>query len=103
MNSTWACRPAPAHAGAIVRWLAAASMTIAMALAVQPAFAASKAVPRPAGLERDVQFLVRIYTEVSTNGGFIHDDRNLAIVYEKMQFPQNLAPKERQKLVEEAK
>jgi membrane-bound lytic murein transglycosylase D len=75
-----------------------------LVLSVQPAaLAASSAVPRPAGLERDVQFWVRVYTEVTTNGGFIHDDRNLAVVYEKIQFPPNLSPKERQNLVENAK
>jgi membrane-bound lytic murein transglycosylase D len=99
MNSTWACRPAPARAGAFARWLAG----FALVLALVPAFAATGSVPRPAGLERDVQFWIRVYTEVTTNGGFIHDDRNLAVVYEKIQFPPNLAPKERQKLVEDAK
>ena len=50
-----------------------------LALAALPLFAAETAVPRPPGLERDVQFWVRVYTEVTTNGGFLHDDRNLAV------------------------
>jgi membrane-bound lytic murein transglycosylase D len=99
MNSTCASRPALPRPGAFVRWLAGC----ALAMAVLPVLAASNAVPRPPGLERDVQFWVRVYTEVTTNGGFIHDDRNLAVVYEKIQFPQDLSPKERQKLVEDAK
>ena len=57
-------------------------------------------MPRPPGLERDVQFWIRIYSEVSTNGGFIHDARNLGVVYEKIQFAPNASPKERQKQVE---
>lgn len=99
MNSTWACGFAQARAGVRLRWIAG----FVLALAAWPALAAGNTVPRPAGLERDVQFWVRVYTEVTTNGGFIHDDRNLAVVYEKIQFPPNLAPKERQKIVEDAK
>ncbi len=49
-------------------------------------------VPRPPGLERDVQFWIRVYTEVTTNGGFLHDDRNLAVVYEKFQFASRTSP-----------
>lgn len=37
--------------------------------------------PRPAGLEADVNFWVRVYTEVDTRSGFIHDSRNLSVVY----------------------
>lgn len=103
MNSTCARRPAPLRGGTLVHWLAALALALSAALAVAPAEAASGAVPRPPGLERDVQFWIRVYTEVTTNGGFIHDDRNLAVVYERIQFPPNLSPKERQKLVEDAK
>ena len=37
--------------------------------------------PRPAELERDVNFWVRVYTEVDTRGGFVHDSKNLSVVY----------------------
>ena len=46
-------------------------------------------IPRPAGLERDVQFWIRVYSEVNTNGGFLHDERNLGVVYETMRFAPN--------------
>ena len=58
---------------------------------------------RPAEIEPDVQFWVRVYTEVTTNGGFVHDDRKLDVVYEVMRFPENLARAERQRQVQEAK
>ena len=35
--------------------------------------AAEDPVPRPPQLERDVQFWVRVYTQVDTNSGFLHD------------------------------
>ena len=41
--------------------------------------------PRPVELEQDVNFWVRVYTEINTRSGFIHDSRNLAVVYEAIQ------------------
>jgi membrane-bound lytic murein transglycosylase D len=67
-----------------------------------PAAAESPFV-RPTELEPDVRFWTRVYTEVTTNGGFVHDDRHLGIVYEVMTFPENLSPGERAKRVERAK
>jgi membrane-bound lytic murein transglycosylase D len=99
MNSTSANRASRARPHALTRWLGAC----VLALAAVPLLAAQGAVPRPPGLERDVQFWVRVYTEVSTNGGLVHDDRNLSVVYEKLQFPANLSPRERQKQVDEIK
>ncbi len=68
----------------------------------EPAGAASPFVP-PAELEPDVRFWTRVYTEVTTNGGFVHDDRHLGVVYEVITFPEALAPSERAKRVERAK
>jgi membrane-bound lytic murein transglycosylase D len=89
MNSTLVSR--------VSRWL----MSWLLVLAAVPLFAAESPVPRPPGLERDVQFWIRVYTEVTTNGGFLHDDRNLAVVYEKLEFGSGSSPRERQKLVDE--
>jgi membrane-bound lytic murein transglycosylase D len=58
---------------------------------------------RSAEIEPDVKFWVRVYTEVTTNGGFVHDDRKLGVVYEVMRFPDNLSRKERLRQVEQAK
>ncbi len=60
-------------------------------------------MPRPAALERDVQFWIRVYTEVDTNSGFIHDEHNLGVVYEKLHFAPNTSPREREKIVDQEK
>ena len=60
-------------------------------------------MPRPPELERDVQFWIRIYSEVDTNGGFLHDEHNLAVVYEKLHFAPNASPREREKLIDQGK
>ena len=79
-------------AGALLLWAA-----------VAPALAADNPMPRPPELEHDVQFWVRVYSEIDTNSGFIHDDQNLAIVYETLHFAPNSLPHERQKTVEAAR
>ncbi|HXZ54042.1 MAG TPA: transglycosylase SLT domain-containing protein [Burkholderiales bacterium] len=43
-------------------------------------------MPRPAALEPDVQFWIRVYTQADTNAGFLHDQYNLAVVYETLHF-----------------
>jgi membrane-bound lytic murein transglycosylase D len=58
---------------------------------------AGEAFPRPAELERDVRFWTRVFTEVDTGGGFLHDDRRLDIVYETLRFEPGLGdPGERE-------
>ena len=42
--------------------------------------------PRPPELEPAVRFWTRIYSQVSTDGGLIHDRDNLAVVYEKVRL-----------------
>ena len=40
--------------------------------------------PRPPELEPAVRFWTRIYTEVDTQSGLLHDARNLTVVYDRM-------------------
>lgn len=44
--------------------------------------AADEHFPRPAELEPAIAFWTRVYTEVDTRGGFIHDSERLDIIYE---------------------
>jgi membrane-bound lytic murein transglycosylase D len=60
-------------------------------------------MPRPPQLERDVQFWIRVYTEVDTNGGFLHDQYNLAVVYETLHFAPNTSPRQREHIVDQAR
>jgi len=45
-------------------------------------------LPRPAVLEPAVGFWTRVYSEVGTDGGLLHDDRYLDVVYTVMKFPE---------------
>ena len=54
--------------------------------------------PKPATLQRDVNFWVSIFTEYSTTEGVLHDNRNLAVVYEKIDLPENASRRTRNRL-----
>ena len=45
----------------------------------------------PPGLEPDIQFWTRIYTEVPGGSGLLHDSRNLQVVYEQLELPAGLS------------
>jgi len=59
--------------------------------------------PKPAELVDAVEFWKRVYTEVSTSEGFIHDDTNLSVVYEKIQLPDNSSSRGRENYVKNIK
>lgn len=71
--------------------------------AIVPVAQASEAFPRPAALESDIAFWRRIYTEVGTDGGLIHDPVRLDVVYEVMKFPADLSARERSRRIEDTK
>jgi membrane-bound lytic murein transglycosylase D len=58
---------------------------------------------QPARLEQDVRFWIRVYTEVTTDQGLLHDDWNLGLVYEVLRFDPAASPSQRERRVAEAK
>ncbi|HEY2590388.1 MAG TPA: lytic transglycosylase domain-containing protein, partial [Steroidobacteraceae bacterium] len=71
--------------------------------ALRPAFAKPDPFPRPPELERDVQFWVRVYTQIDTNSGYVHDENNLSVVYDTLHFSPNTSQREREREVEAAR
>lgn len=59
--------------------------------------------PRPAELERDVQFWIRIYTGLDTNAGFIHDSQRLDVIYDVVRFDRFMSRSVRQRKVDQVK
>ncbi len=57
----------------------------------------------PPELEPDVRFWIRVYTEVTTDQGLLHDDWNLGLVYEVLRFDPAHSPSQRERRVTEAK
>jgi membrane-bound lytic murein transglycosylase D len=56
--------------------------------------------PRPPELEPQVKFWTRVYTEVDTRSGFIHDDLRMDIVYQTIKIQDDLSSRERRRRVE---
>ena len=71
-----------------------------LALPASRALAAEDPLPRPPALERDVHFWVRVYTEVTTDGGYLHDERDLGVVYETLRFDPEATPAQRREIVD---
>ena len=63
---------------------------VALAFAALPLQAQSPDLfPQPPQLQSAVDFWVRVYTEVNTQSGFLHDSRNLSVIYERLQLNRN--------------
>lgn len=62
--------------------------------------APDEAFPRPASLEPAVAFWTRVYTEVGTNGGFLHDPVNLAVVYHVIELDGDPSTRQRRREVD---
>ncbi len=60
---------------------------------------AQEPFPVPPELQRDVDFWVAIFADYTTDQGVLHDNRNLSVVYERIDLPANLGRRERQRQV----
>src|SRR5688572_24642176 len=69
-------------------------------IAVLSSHAEAATIPRPEGIQQDVNFWIRVYTEVTTNEGFLHDERNLAVVYDTLKFSPGSSSRDRQNVVD---
>jgi membrane-bound lytic murein transglycosylase D len=63
---------------------------------------AGDALPRPAGLEPEIDFWRRIFAEVTTNQALIHDNRYLGVVYERVDLPTG-SDRDRQRVMDSTK
>ena len=83
-----------------VRWL---WVVLLLPLIVARAPAADPALPYPPQLQRDVDFWVHVYTQIDTDSGYLHDQYNLAVVYDTLHFAPNSSPRARQRVVNQAR
>ena len=71
------------------------AFTCLLLLAATTAGANPADFPKPVELNRDVDFWVSIFTRYSTNEGVLHDNRNMSVVYERMDMPSSVSRRER--------
>jgi len=84
-------------------WLKVALLLAPFICGTPPRADTSDAFAYPADLEPDVRFWIRVYTEVTTDQGLLHDDWYLGLVYEVLRFDPSDSPRQREHIVEEAK
>jgi peptidoglycan lytic transglycosylase D len=84
-----------------LRWLWAV-LLMPLVIARAPA-ADDSALPYPPQLQRDVDFWVRVYTQIDTDAGYLHDQYNLSVVYDTLHFAPDSSPRARQRIVNRAR
>src|SRR5215469_11117420 len=84
-------------------WWGWLSTVLLLPLLIARAPAADTALPYPPQLQRDVNFWVRVYTQIDTNSGYLHDQYNLAVVYDTLHFAPYSSPRARQRIVNDAR
>ncbi|MDH3746624.1 MAG: LysM peptidoglycan-binding domain-containing protein [Gammaproteobacteria bacterium] len=63
--------------------------------------ALAETFPQPPELKPDIDFWVSIFTRYDSNEGVLHDNRNLGVVYERLDMPSTLSRKARQRGITE--
>ena len=73
---------------------------VALLLWVPGLAGANSAFPEPPELRPDVDFWVSIFSQYSTDEGVLHDSRNLAVVYARLDVPPDLSRRERNRRID---
>ena len=60
-------------------------------------------LPRPAGLEPDIAFWRRIFSEIDANQGLLHDNRHLGVVYAVLDLPPGAGNRELNRVYDKSK
>jgi membrane-bound lytic murein transglycosylase D len=86
---------------AFFSWRAAFSLLllqISLLLPLQSLAQDPALFPRPPELEPAVNFWVRVYTEVDTQSGFLHDSQHLSVIYTDMRLNRRLIEARRKQI-----
>ena len=57
--------------------------------------------PRPAELQPAVDFWIKVYTEVDTRSGFLHDSQNLSVIYARLPLDRREIERRREQIRED--
>ena len=103
---TYSMKQVRAWPGCTRGWILLAAfglLILQLACSAVEAQEAADIFAHPPALERDIRFWIRVYTEVTTDGGLLHDDWNLGVVYEVLRFDPSDSPAQREHRVAQAK
>ncbi len=77
------------------------SLLVLLLLSLPPGALAE--LPRPPGLEAEIAFWRRIFTEVDSAHALVHDARHLSVVYEQLAIPPNATARQRRRIADAAR
>lgn len=86
--------------GKAIKAQACAALLLFLAISLQ---ASEADFPIPDSIRPAVQFWVKVYTEVDTNHGFLHDAENLAVVYAAISRDRDVIEQRRNQIVADLK
>ena len=96
-------RAGPLHTAWLGAGLALLMAPFVRAHAAPIGTVAAADLPDPPQLAPAVRFWVRVYTQIDTNAGFLHDRRDLAVIYRTLHFAPGSSPDEHQLIVDRAR
>jgi len=76
------------------------NIALLLVFATPPVTADVGDFPRPAELEPDIAFWLTVFTDYTSDQGVLHDNRNLAVVYEQLNIPSTVSRRERNRRAE---
>lgn len=75
----------------------ALAVAAGLAITAGSATAATESLfPRPPGIQARIRLWTRVYSEVESTGGLIHDSEQLDVVYEVIRWPKSLSASEQE-------
>ncbi len=77
------------------------SCLLALILLFSGLATADQTFPQPAELQPDIDFWIDVFTVYGNDEGVLHDNRNLAIVYQRLLMPENLSRHTRQRRIDQ--
>jgi membrane-bound lytic murein transglycosylase D len=81
--------------------IAATVTALFVLLAPSVEAAGDELFPRPDSLQPAIAFWTRVYTEVDSQAGFIHDSRQLNRVYQTLRFKRYQSPREQDQIIDQ--
>ena len=74
-----------------------ASCLLGISLQAQP----PDLFPQPPELKPAIDFWIKVYTEVDTQSGFLHDSQNLSVIYTALELDRRIIERERSQIQED--
>jgi membrane-bound lytic murein transglycosylase D len=82
-------------------YIAAKLAALFLLVAPSSSVANDSLFPRPVSLQPAISFWTRVYTEVHSQEGFIHDSRQLQKVYQILRFKRYHSPRDQDEIIEQ--